>query len=70
MLAFLLTALLACRRAVWLNAPLDATHLVPIAVEMGFVYHHADEDGAVLTLWLPEDQKNGLPSYVRPHANR
>lgn len=53
------------KRGIWLNAPLDATHLVPVAVEMGFVYHHADEEGAVLTLWLPEDQKNGLPSY--PH---
>ena len=49
----------------WLTAPLEATHLVPVAVEMGFTYHHADADGAVLTLWLPEDEPNSLPSY--PH---
>ena len=24
------------KRGIWLNAPLDATHLVPVAVEMGF----------------------------------
>jgi hypothetical protein len=53
------------KRGVWLSAPLEATHLVPVAVEMGFTYHHADADGAVLTLWLPEDEPNGLPSY--PH---
>ena len=50
---------------VWLTAPLEATHLVPVAVEMGFTYHHADADGAVLTLWLPEHEPNSLPSY--PH---
>ena len=53
------------KRGIWLNAPLDATHLVPVAVEMGFGYHHADEEGATLTLWLPEDEENGLPKY--PH---
>jgi ADP-ribose pyrophosphatase YjhB (NUDIX family) len=53
------------KRGVWLNAPLEVTHLVPVAVEMGFTYHHANADGAVLTLWLPQDEPNGLPSY--PH---
>ena len=29
------------------------------------MYHHAGAEGAVLTLWLPEDEPNALPEY--PH---
>lgn len=48
------------------QVPLHVTHLLPAAVELGFVYHHADaSSGAVLTLWLPEDEPDGLPTY--PH---
>eukprot|EP01050_Picozoa_sp_SAG11_P029015 SAG11_NODE_7996_length_1072_cov_1.130524_2_plen_69_part_00 len=45
--------------------PMAGVHLLPTAVELGFQFHHADARGAVLTLWLPEDEPSGLPCY--PH---
>jgi hypothetical protein len=54
-----------------------AVDRVCLAHHAGFVYHHAGPEGAVLTLWLPEDEPNALPAYptighgVRPlHSDR
>lgn len=49
-------------KVVWLRLPLHTAALVPIAVESGFVYHHATEDAVQLTLTLVHG------SYVPPFA--
>ena len=55
----------AGKRGIWLDVPLAASAVLGAAVELGFGFHHAGADGAVLTLWLPEDELDGLPAY--PH---
>ncbi|HEU5317282.1 MAG TPA: hypothetical protein VFX49_14325, partial [Chloroflexota bacterium] len=49
-------------RLVWLKLPLARAALVPIAVEHGFVYHHANEDDVMLTRKLVDD------AFVPTHA--
>ncbi len=49
-------------RVVWLQIPIAAAALVPVAVAAGFVYHHATEQWLQLTLTLREG------SYVPPFA--
>ena len=36
-------------RLVWLDVPLTRAALVPVAVDAGFGFHHADEDSLTLT---------------------
>jgi ADP-ribose pyrophosphatase YjhB (NUDIX family) len=49
-------------RVVWLQVPLALAPLVPVAVEAGFVYHHATEAWLELTLTLEPG------SYIPPFA--
>lgn len=49
-------------KVVWLELPVSLARLVPVAVDAGFVYHHADDRLLELTLTL-------IPgSYVPPYA--
>ncbi|CAE8718254.1 unnamed protein product, partial [Polarella glacialis] len=41
-------------RGVWLKIPIEKSKLIPVAVERGFVFHHAEQDYVMLTRWLPE----------------
>lgn len=52
------------RKGVWLNIPSSMAKFVPIAVELGFQYHHCKPTYVTLTLWLP-DSHSGLP--LQPH---
>ena len=47
---------------VWLEAPISKASLVPVAVDAGFSYHHAQEDYVMLTLTLVED------AYIPPYT--
>ncbi len=47
---------------VWLEAPISKASLVPVAVDAGFSYHHAQEDYVMLTMTLVED------AYIPPYA--
>ncbi len=49
-------------KVVWIDLPTSLSRLVPVAVETGFVYHHAEASHLELTLTL----KDG--SYVPPYA--
>lgn len=42
------------KKGVWLKLPLERSELVPLAVEEGFKYHHAERGYVMLTYWIPE----------------
>jgi len=48
---------------VWFEVDLPHSFWVPILVEHGFIYHHAQSDRVVLTKWLPTDRISTLPKY-------
>jgi 8-oxo-dGTP pyrophosphatase MutT (NUDIX family) len=50
-------------KVVWLEVPIARAQLIPGAVEAGFTFHHAGEDGAMLTRRLEEG------AYVPPYAS-
>jgi hypothetical protein len=52
------------RRGVWLKIPIKLAHLIPVATQLGFEYHHAKKDYLMLTKWLPTDSPNTLPHYA------
>jgi hypothetical protein len=49
------------RRGVWLRIPLSRSELVPVCVNQGFVFHHAEKDYLMLTHWL---SPQGVYVYV------
>lgn len=49
------------RRGVWLRIPVSKIDFTSVAIEFGFVMHHAEKDYIMLTHWLSEDE-NMLPS--------
>jgi len=49
------------RRGIWLRVPISLSHLVPLAVEAGFVFHSADPTSLVMTQWLPTDEDSLMP---------
>ena len=49
-------------KVAWLEVPLDKSALVPVAVEAGFSYHHADASYLMMTNQLEQD------SYIPPYA--
>ncbi|KAI6191574.1 Adenylate kinase isoenzyme 1 [Aphelenchoides bicaudatus] len=48
---------------VWFEVELNHSFWVPILVDSGFVYHHAQPERVVLTKWLPENRMSTLPKY-------
>ncbi|XP_077235339.1 nudix hydrolase 8-like isoform X2 [Tasmannia lanceolata] len=42
------------KKGVWLKLPVERSELVPIAVKVGFQYHHAEQGYVMLTYWIPE----------------
>eukprot|EP01006_Ploeotia_vitrea_P033392 TRINITY_DN65487_c8_g1_i1.p1 TRINITY_DN65487_c8_g1~~TRINITY_DN65487_c8_g1_i1.p1 ORF type:complete len:385 (-),score=208.71 TRINITY_DN65487_c8_g1_i1:91-1245(-) len=52
------------RRGVWLTLPLDKAHLAGAAGKLGFRFHHALDDKAVMTQWLPANEPSALPLYA------
>jgi len=51
------------RRGIWLKIRIENSAFIPIAVEHGFVFHHAQKDYVTLTKWLPES-RNTLPGFA------
>ena len=49
-------------KVAWLEVPLDKSGLVPVAVEAGFTYHHADDSYVMMTNQLEQN------SYIPPYA--
>ena len=50
------------KRGVWLQLPTSQSHLIPTALNFGFVYHHARQEYLMMTVWLPTDEPSTLPS--------
>ncbi|GFR49117.1 hypothetical protein Agub_g10913, partial [Astrephomene gubernaculifera] len=48
-------------RGVWLRLDSAQSGLVPVAVQQGFEYHHAERDYLMLTRWLPTSAPCTLP---------
>lgn len=42
------------KKGVWLKLPITKSEFVPIAVEEGFEYHHAERSYVMMTYWIPE----------------
>ncbi|KAL6073535.1 Nudix hydrolase domain-containing protein [Balamuthia mandrillaris] len=51
------------RRGVWLRIPIAKSHLISIAAEFDFAFHHTGKDYVMMTKWLPEGQPNTLPDF-------
>jgi Nudix hydrolase domain/NUDIX domain len=51
-------------RGVWLPLPSALARLVPVAVDAGLQYHHAERSYLMLTAWLP-----GTPSTLPANAS-
>jgi Nudix hydrolase domain len=49
------------RRGVWLKIPSSKVQYAAVAIDFGFVMHHAEKDYLMLTHWLSEEE-NKLPS--------
>ncbi|KAJ7973754.1 Nudix hydrolase [Quillaja saponaria] len=41
------------KKGVWLKILLEQADLVPIAIQEGFKYHHAESEYIILTCWIP-----------------
>ena len=51
-------------RSVWLKLTVDKSHLAAVAVQdAGMKLHHAKDDYIMLTIWLPTDEENKIPSF-------
>ncbi|KAG8374681.1 hypothetical protein BUALT_Bualt10G0021200 [Buddleja alternifolia] len=55
------------KKGVWLKLPLERSELVPVAVQEGFEYHHAEKSYVMMTYWIP-DGPSLLPSNASHHV--
>lgn len=44
--------------------PINLSNLAVILAKYGFKYHHAENDEAVLTKWLPEHKESKIPLFA------
>jgi len=54
-------------RGVWFHVQPLHSHWIPVLVNKGFVFHHANADRLALYLWLDEKEPCQIPSYA--HTN-
>lgn len=50
------------RRGVWLKIPLQKSHFIASAVEIGFVFHHAEKEYLMLNYWLSAEENRMPPN--------
>lgn len=55
------------KKGVWLKLPLERSDLVPVAVQEGFQYHHAERSYVMMTYWIA-DGPCLLPSNASHHV--
>ncbi|KAL1548002.1 nudix (nucleoside diphosphate linked moiety X)-type motif 8, variant 2 [Salvia divinorum] len=55
------------KKGVWLKLPVERSELVPLAVQEGFEYHHAEKGYLMMTYWIPEEPCL-LPSNATHHV--
>lgn len=49
--------------SVWLEIPAQCGHIIPIAAEVGFCFHHAEKNHVMMYQWLGEGE-NRIPEYA------
>ena len=47
-----------------MKVPIAQSHLIPVAFDHGFIYHHAVSDYAMLLKWLPQFEENKVPPFA------
>jgi ADP-ribose pyrophosphatase YjhB (NUDIX family) len=52
------------KRGIWIKIPSTKSEFIPIAVKLGFEFHHTKKDYLFMTKWLPTDEENKLPAYT------
>jgi hypothetical protein len=52
------------RAAVWLDIPLDKSHLIASAGAQGFLFHHAEGQRSMMKLWLRTDRPDKTPQFA------
>ena len=50
--------------AVWIQCPMAASPCIAEAATLGFTFHHAEGDTAMLSLWLSAKTENKIPPYA------
>ena len=55
------------RRGVWLKLPIEKAEYIPLAVEEGFIFHHAEKNFIMMTTWLSEEE-NRMPAGATHHV--
>ncbi|XP_057799682.1 nudix hydrolase 8-like [Salvia miltiorrhiza] len=55
------------KKGVWLKLPVERSELVPLAIQEGFEYHHAERSYVMMTYWIP-DGPSLLPSNASHHV--
>jgi ADP-ribose pyrophosphatase YjhB (NUDIX family) len=51
--------------ALWLEIPIESSHLIPIAAtEFGFKFHHSDNGKSSLYIWLAKDTVDKVPAFA------
>lgn len=51
------------KAAVWLRVPISLSRCAAAASTLGFAFHHAKDDYAILSLWLEEGESR-LPGFA------
>ncbi|XP_012558847.1 nucleoside diphosphate-linked moiety X motif 6 isoform X3 [Hydra vulgaris] len=51
------------KRSAFLQIPISMSHCISVAAKLGFEYHHATGNVAVLSSWLEEHTDSKIPSY-------
>ncbi|XP_065850763.1 nudix hydrolase 8-like [Euphorbia lathyris] len=54
------------KRGIWLKLLMEQAELIPIAIQEGFEYHHAEPGYVMLTYWIP-DEPCSLPATPSHH---
>jgi len=50
------------RRGVWLKIPIEKSHFIAPAVDMGFCFHHAEKEYLMLNYWLSPEENRMPPN--------
>jgi len=50
------------RRGVWLKIPIEKSHFITPAVDMGFCFHHAEKEYLMLNYWLSSEENRMPPN--------
>ncbi|KAK6728206.1 hypothetical protein RB195_005701 [Necator americanus] len=50
-------------QGVWMKVDIKDSHIIPVLVENGFVFHHTQPNFVMMTKWLP-DTPSTLPRYA------